>query len=393
MNENNRILLISDQSQDHELLQACCKTNNMELILYGKQAATDQQVEWHRVDLIVIDETLLELLPKPNTIPALLITQSHDSGQMSQWLELGISDFILKPLQPAWIVNQIKQQLAHITLNKQMTRQTLKLNELGELVSLVSHEVASPLGNVNTAVSFLLESSETIKENLDNKTLGANDLERFLKQLQRALGMCVKNGSNAGGIINSFRTVATNQCTDKLGQFYLHRYLDDVVLTLKSKLKKLPHEIHIVITESLEMTSYPGAFSQVINSLINKSIIHAFDNNVAGQIIINAAEQTDDSGRQYIVIDYIDNGKGMDEQTLAALWCKKHADNTMQTTKGLSTVMLRHIVEEQLQGSIKISSTVGQGTQVTLNLPQRLEAPDYANQHSKPIIESEVSQA
>jgi signal transduction histidine kinase len=371
MNKNKILLLVSDQNNDCELLQSYCESNNYDLKLYNKQTCISNQANQLQAQLILLDEALIKQLTIPPSQPVLLITESIDTIKLSQWLSHGIVDFLLKPLVPTLVLNRIEQQLSHQNTTSQLTRQTLKMRELGELVGLISHEIASPLGNVNTAVSYLVESNTSIQQSLDNKTLGATDLERFLQQMQKALGMCVKNGSNASGIINSFRTVASNQCLERLNQFYLYQYLDDMVLTLKSKLKKLPHEIHIAISESLEMTTYSGVFSQIIMTLISKSIRHSFDNNVAGRVIINAIEETDHNGQKMIVINYHDNGRGMDEATLQAALMK--SQTTTDKRNGLSFVMLRQMVEQQLQGTLQLSSTPDKGIQCTLTLPQRLE--------------------
>ena len=281
--------------------------------------------------LMVCTQSLGELA-NPGKLPVLLLTPSDfDSTQRAETLDKGVTGFVELPLQPALVNHQLQQQLVLVEQSQmagKLVRQQLQLKEMGELVGLVAHEVASPLGNVNTGGElFAGIEAETIRKNFDNKTLAAPDLEKFLKQMHRALTMSVKNSGNAGGIISSYRfSIAANQCLQPINQFYLHRYLDDVVLTLKSKLKKLPHEIHIVITESLEMTSYPGAFAVVIMGLINKSLEHGLDPLKPGKIIINASQAVDDEGDDIVVINYIDNGKGFTPETLSNLLSKSCDD-------------------------------------------------------------------
>ncbi len=370
MNKDKTLLLVNDSDQHTSLLKGMLSELDVKLVACSPDGVVESTVKYQPSLVLAVESTLAQLADIVD-LPVLLLTEGGGSDALGEFIEQGVADFIFTPLNKFQAQQAVTRQLALIdseATKQRLVRQTLKYQELGELVGLVSHEVASPLGNVNTAVSFLLESSEKIKGSFDDKKLAANDLERFLKQTHKALTMCVKNGSNAGGIISSFRTVAINQCMENLNQFYLHRYLDDIVLTLKSKMKKLPHEIHIVIGESVEMTSYSGAFSQVINGLINKSIIHGFDDRVAGKIIINAAVQTGDGDGDKVVLNYIDNGKGMDETTLKGLLSKQ----TDSPSNGLTTAMLKRIVEEQMQGTMQVSSSEGEGIHCTLVLPQRL---------------------
>ena len=371
MNTEKTLLLVSDASQDKCLLVDMLGGLKVKLIACSPNDPVQRSVLQHQPSLVLLAGSALVQSWTMTGLPLLLLTDGVDTAALGQYIDNGVADFLFAPLHKSQVMQVVTRQLDLLegeAIRQKVVRQTLKFEELGELVGLISHEVAAPLGNVNTAVSFLLESSEKIRVSFDEKKLAANDLERFLKQLHKALTMCVKNGSNAGGIISSFRTVATNQCLEKLNQFYLHRYLDDIVLTLKSKMKKLPHEIHIVIGESVEMTSYSGVFSQVITGLINKSIVHAFDNNIGGKIIINAAVQTGDSDGDKVVLNYIDNGKGMDKATLEGLLLKR----SDSPKNGLTTAMLQRIVEEQMQGTMQVSSSEGEGIHCTLVLPQRL---------------------
>jgi two-component system NtrC family sensor kinase len=381
MNKKKPLLLISDNiigsTSDITLLQDVLQEMSLELVICAQNDELHSHISQHQPTLVLIDEAHLPLSTELTGQRRLLLTKNTDPSFLSEQVSSGISDFLFKPLQKPLIINRIEQQIALVEQQQtsaRLTRQTLKLKELGELVGLVSHEVASPLGNVNTAVSFLVESSAAIRQSFDDKKLAGPDLDKFLKRLQKALSMCVKNGANAGGIIGSFRNVATNLCLENLNQFYLHRYLDDIVLTLKSKLKKLPHEIHIVVSEAVEMTSYSGAFAQVVNSLINKSIIHGFEASKPGKIIINASMDTDEKGQSAVIINYSDNGKGMDEQTLSNLLTRDETNNPEQTKNGLTMTMLKKIVEEQLCGTMAVTSKVGEGIHCTLTLPQRVEA-------------------
>ncbi|MCJ8273950.1 MAG: ATP-binding protein [Psychrosphaera sp.] len=371
MNKDKTLLFVSDNDQHTNLLKGMLSELDVRIVACSPSGQIAAHLQQHQPSLVLLAESGMAQLADISDFPVLLLTKGGDSVTLGEFIDRGVADFIFTGLQKSQVLQVVTRQLALIEgeeTRQRFIRQTLKLEELGELVGLVSHEVASPLGNVSTAVSFLLESGEKIRASFDEKKLASNDLERFLKHSHKALTMCVKNGSNAGSIISSFRTVASNQCMENLNQFYLHRYLDDIVLTLKSKMKKLPHEIHIVIGESVEMTSYSGVFSQVITGLINKSIVHAFDNNIAGKIIINAAVQTGDSDGDKVVLNYIDNGNGMDQATLEGLLLKR----SDITNNGLTTAMLKCIVEEQMQGTMQVSSSEGEGIHCTLVLPQRL---------------------
>lgn len=364
------------------------------VIVVASEAADDSvktlaerlKLEWVSDDLSLqevnqIHQPQLILLAKDNynqpvdasLPPVVLLCSACDNQQLVDYYQLGVKEVVFTPVIEPLLMRAIGQQIElaqyHLVSNECQLHKT-KLLELGELVGLVSHEIASPLGNINTAVSFLLESSGVVQDSYKSKRLAASELERFLLRMNRALTMSVKNGSNASGIISSFRSVATNQCFEKLNQFYLHRYIDDVILSLKSKLKKLSHEIHVVIGESVEMVSYSGVIAQVMMALIDKSINHGFDDKVPGKIIISAIVKANDEGQERVMLNYMDDGSGIPEQTYEQLFSEPNERFAERDT--LSMTMIKYLVEQKLKGTMTVASVSGEGVSVTLDLPQKL---------------------
>jgi signal transduction histidine kinase len=374
-NSRKSVLLLC-QSNDHTaLINEVLRPLSAELIEGVDDLSVAEQVRRHKPNLLLLTADFLPDVVDIMMPPMVVISDTHDGDTLAKYVSLGASDFVFLPLQSTLLRQRFEQQLmladAH-HIRREWQLNSLKLKDLGELIGLISHEIASPLGNINTAVSFLLESSGVIRGSYETKELAAADLERFLVRLNRALTMSVKNGNNASGIISSFRNVATNQCLEKLNHFYLHRYIDDVILTLKSKLKKLPHEIHVVIGESVEMVSYSGVIAQVITALINKSISYGFDDKIEGKIIISALVKTDDSGVERVLLNYMDDGCGMPESAYANLFKATNQDESFEDSNGLSMTMLKYLVEDKLQGTLTVTSVVDEGISCTLDLPHKL---------------------
>ncbi|MFT4926090.1 MAG: signal transduction histidine kinase [Phenylobacterium sp.] len=399
-----KLLIISDTAADIATIATCLVDQTVELMTLPGTEFSPELIAQSDPDLLILDESTvdtsiqaalgrLKSTSVSQHIPVLVLTDNPHISQLNQLITLGGADWLNKPLHQPLLCKRIEQQMAIYNQNAlapDLLRQQLKMLELGHLVSLVGHEVASPIGNINTAVSFLFEATEKMRETFDEKKLASQDLDKYLKQMHRALGMCTKNCANAASIITSYRTVAGNQCLEPLKQFYLHRYLDDIVLTLKSTLKKLPHDIHIVIGESIEMTSFPGVFSQVMTGLIKKSLKYGFDDKVSGTIIISTAEAVDDNGQNRVIVNYIDDGKGLTAVQLDNLFnintineTPQHQPEPNQKTKvSLTTAMLRDIVQDQLEGTLTVQSNEGQGVHVILDLPRNLSSTGTLNHDS-----------
>ena len=66
--------------------------------------------------------------------------------------------------------------------------------------------------------------------------------------------------------------MAVDQSSEEKRVFALVPYLEDVILSLRPKLKRLKHHTKIVGDKAIEVESYPGAFSQIATNFIMNSI-------------------------------------------------------------------------------------------------------------------------
>jgi signal transduction histidine kinase len=137
------------------------------------------------------------------------------------------------------------------------------------------------------------------------------------------------------------------------------------VLTLKHTFKNTPYELEVLVSEQIELDSYPGALSQVITNLINNALIHGFEHREHGLMTITA-EQTDHEG---IKIHFSDNGNGIDETNINHIFDPFFTTKFGQGGSGLGLNVVDNIVHRILGGTVTVTSTVGQGTVFTIDIP------------------------
>jgi signal transduction histidine kinase len=113
------------------------------------------------------------------------------------------------------------------------------------------------------------------------------------------------------------------------------------------------------------MYSYPGAFSQIVTNLVLNSTLHAFEPNEEGNPSLALSQQADDK----LWLIYADNGKGIPPRVFTSplpsfFTITRHGGGT-----GLGLHIVYNIVTQNLQGSIRCESTLGEGTSFFLELP------------------------
>jgi signal transduction histidine kinase len=137
------------------------------------------------------------------------------------------------------------------------------------------------------------------------------DFEDYLKNAMQGSVLILKNLNRAAELIRSFKQVAVDQTSEHKRTFNLKYYFHEILLTLHPELKHTPHQAMIDCKEDITLTSYPGAFSQIVTDLIMNLLLHGFGKTqqvfeTARRMTITAQTQN-----QHLILRYSDNGKGI----------------------------------------------------------------------------------
>ena len=159
--------------------------------------------------------------------------------------------------------------------------------------------------------------------------------------------------------------IKTAQNTHKRNnlKFKLKEYSEDVFRSLYPKLKEKEINISVDIDETLELDSYPGAYSQILTNLVLNSLVHGFDRKDQGNIILSA--QLADAE---LNINYSDDGKGIPESNLSKIFDPFYSTDKKSGT-GLGLHIVYNLVSQKLQGTITCSSEKEKGATFQIKIP------------------------
>ncbi len=260
--------------------------------------------------------------------------------------------------------NQLERTLDDLRQAEAQLIQTEKMAALGGLVAGVAHEVNTPVGIGVTAASLLVEKTETFVKAYQAGQMKRSTLEKYLETASKTGDTILRNLQRAAELIQSFKQVAVDQSSENRRKFEVNTYLQEVLLQLRPKLKTSQHRIEINSTESVELDSYPGAFSQVITNLIINSLLHAYGEEDAGTISISWT-QTEDR----LVLTYSDDGCGIPAKHLKKIFEPFFTTKRGRGGSGLGLHIVYNLVTQKLHGTIACDSEIGVGTTFTLRLP------------------------
>jgi PAS domain S-box-containing protein len=239
-----------------------------------------------------------------------------------------------------------------------------KLAALGGLVAGIAHEINTPIGIGVTAASYLQEQTLEFETIYAAGNMKRSDMTAYLQTAKEVTNSLSTNLRRAAGLVQSFKQVAVDQTSDQMRRFQLKEYFNEILDSLRPKLKRTQHVIDIICPDELKIHSHPGAFSQILTNLIMNSLIHGFEHVAAGHIEIAASRSA-----TQLSLRYSDNGCGMSPIQVKRVFEPFFTTRLGQGGSGLGMNIVYNLITQTLRGRIECRSTPGSGVQFLMLLP------------------------
>ena len=268
-----------------------------------------------------------------------------------------------------------KQQLENNLLQlKEVQRQLIskeKLASLGSLVAGIAHELNTPIGNAYTVSTTVTEKVDEFKAACMDASIKKSTLTRFSSEMAEAADLLTKNLHRASELITSFKTVAVDQASENRRKFNLLKTMEELAITLQPRIKKTQIQFLLDISAEITLDSYPGPLIQVVSNLFNNAVLHGFDQQERGELILMA--NIDKDNPQYVSIQFSDNGVGIQPRNLDKIFDPFFTTKFGQGGSGLGLNICYNIVSGLLGGQISVHSILGVGTKFTISIPISVE--------------------
>ncbi|MFT4924071.1 MAG: two-component system NtrC family sensor kinase [Phenylobacterium sp.] len=396
-----KILVVDDKKENLELM-----TNILEKEGYDVSFAMDGEkairiASLYQPDLILLDVMMpgidgfetcrrMKSLTDLRDIPIIFVTGRVEVSDIVQAFSIGAVDYVTKPIRHEELCARV---MTHIQLRKLMTirddlitqlrnqhvdmerlamikeeqiERTEKLSHLGELVGELTHELSTPLGISNTAISSLSDkNSQLVLELVDGK-LSKNSLQSYLEVSAESFDIVLSSVNYACQLVDSFKQIVVGEFSEAVTDYELKFFLQSIIHIMTPRIKRSKQTIEITCPAELIVTGQAGALSQVIINLINNALIHAFAPNEEGFINIDATLIDD-----HVTITVKDSGRGMDYDKTTKVFDKYFTTRMGKGGSGLGLFIVKNLVTEQLKGSIRCDSEVGRGSRFMIAFPMR----------------------
>ena len=259
---------------------------------------------------------------------------------------------------------QLQLSLADLQTTQKQLVESEKLGALGSLVVGMAHELNTPIGVSLTAITTLRAATNELNDSYRQGTLSRREIERYQQDMTRGQTLLETNLKRTAELINFFKQVAIDPDGEPLRRFNLANHLRHILKAIGGRLAQRGHQVTIDCPEDLMLESYPGAYYQLLNQLLDNSLRHGFPANSQGQITIRVTPEPPN-----LLLVYQDNGIGLDNETRRQLFEPFFTTKRSSGCSGLGMHIVYNLVTRLLSGQIQCDDADEGGLRIRLVLP------------------------
>jgi signal transduction histidine kinase len=258
-----------------------------------------------------------------------------------------------------------------------------KVDSISLIAAGIAHEMNNPLGFVSSNLTTLQEYAESLKKILMQKQylIGRLSTQKTLSRIEL---MALNNDAEINYILGDLEGLLSESMAgvarvqkiiedlSEISPFELLETSDeDINKVLDSTLSKLGFplsqniqlikEYDALLLTKVSTDKLNQAFLAIINNAAQA--IHARGDEANGKIILRTTQL-----QRHIRIDVIDNGCGIPEEKLTAIFDPFYTTRNVGEGVGLGLHMAKNVAESH-GGALSVSSQMGIGTVLTVILP------------------------
>jgi signal transduction histidine kinase len=376
-----KILVIDDERGPRESLRMVLKYD-YEIFLADRVDGGIELLREKAPDLVIMDirmpeksgiEGLQEIREIDANVSIVMLTGYGDLETAQQAIRFGASDYLQKPFDAMEIQEVVKKYVGRSKLfsrKKQaqeelqkMTQslsrdvgKTNKLTSLGAASSELVHDLRNPLTIIRGYLDLL---NYELKEKQESTS---DEMNEYLDQIERNVERCAE-------LVESWRSLGRFDFS-QLQRLSLPKLINDCFRDAAAH-SDISFSLQVEgVEEQYEMLGERLQVKRAFQNLVDNAVVAVNYESAPGIAVMFSMNHGE------IMIRLKDNGCGVDTQTLR--WIFEPFDNTATIEKGagLGLFITKKVLEEH-RGALEFESHVGEGTIVTVRVPQAHTALGY----------------
>jgi len=264
----------------------------------------------------------------------------------------------------------LRQELEQRAIRAEMEIE--RLRALTQMVAGVAHEINTPLGIINTAASVVVQRLES--SSLNEAAIGAAGRADF-DDVREGAELIQANAGRAHRLVESFKQLSASQITNAREVLSLPAVVDDAIglFAINARRSRLDIRVLNTIADSSRQSwdGCHGFLTQIILNLLTNIERYAYPNGIGGlvDVVIDDVRAGSEWHFSIVVHDY---GCGMSAASLSRVFEPFYTTGRGQGGTGLGMAIVYNLVTSALKGHVDLTSTLGQGTTVTITFPKSI---------------------
>lgn len=265
------------------------------------------------------------------------------------------------------LLNEIKStfemQLSIFNHQKQLFEQK-SLANIDSLVWGMAHHLNTPIGTSITSLSIIKERLRALEVSIENKQLTMKQLNSQLSLINESMQIADSSLKKAACLVDGYRDISIAQNEVNITNFNFLEFLSSCIKTKENQMSAFDIKVDLICDGFLKITSCRNLLSQVMNQLLNNTLVHAFDDEIESKEINIEVIEHDAN----ILLKYHDNGTGI-KQNIKHKVFEPFFTTDMSKGHGLGLSIVEKIISLQLNGKISLVD-IHQGTSIEISLPK-----------------------
>lgn len=234
-----------------------------------------------------------------------------------------------------------------------------KIASVGYLISGISHELNTPIGNTITLATFV---DTELKRLLKMDPQKVTTLAETQTMLAQSLKLIENNLHQARDIIQKIKTLTVSPDQTFLMDINLKELLESLANQVFKQFPDRDVTLKIISDSHIQLHTDPEKMKQIFEQLYLNSILHGFEVKYSGQILIRFHQVADD-----LIIHYFDDGCGIDPDHIAHIFTPFFSTK-FGIYKGLGLSLVHNLVTKYFSGSIQCDPNSRQGVHFEIRL-------------------------
>lgn len=289
---------------------------------------------------------------------------------------------------------QLQETLQDLKQTQVQLIQSEKMSSLGQLVAGVAHDINNPVNFIHGNLTHANEYTQDILNLLQlyqkyyphphdkiQKEIEAIDLEFVGEDLPKIIQSMQSGTERIRNIVKSLRSFSRLDEAE-LKSVNLHEGIANTFTILHHRLKAQSDRPAIEVIQEYQplplVECYAGQLNQVLLNLIGNAIDAVEESFVSRNLSLEKFAKSPEIristkalSNGWIAISIRDNGQGIPENLRSRLFDPFFTTKPVGKGTGLGLSISYQIVVKQHGGTLECSSILGQGTEFTIQIPQK----------------------